>query len=133
MRWTRRRRPGPSLPPITWSTSCPTAPPPSGSSTRPASPPSNRGVVFYNIGRGTTVAEDALRAALTDGRVAAAYLDVTSTEPLPPENPLWSAPNCFITPHTGGGHATESVRLVRHFLANLTRFAAGEPLLDRVV
>ncbi|MEP6654939.1 MAG: D-2-hydroxyacid dehydrogenase [Myxococcales bacterium] len=91
------------------------------------------GVVFYNIGRGSTVAEDALQAALTDGRVAAAYLDVTSSEPLPPENPLWSAPNCFITPHTGGGHATESVRLVRHFLDNLVRFASGEPLLDRVV
>jgi phosphoglycerate dehydrogenase-like enzyme len=91
------------------------------------------GAVFYNIGRGSTVDQEALREALESDRLAAAYLDVTVPEPLPPEHPLWSAPHCFITPHTGGGHAEESVRLVRHFLDNLARFTVSAPLLDRVV
>ncbi|MBC8132512.1 MAG: hypothetical protein H7X95_05980 [Deltaproteobacteria bacterium] len=92
-----------------------------------------KGAVFYNIGRGATVAEDALGKALVSGDLAAAYLDVTSVEPLPREHPLWSTPNCFITPHTAGGHRDESTRLVRHFLDNLARFTSGQPLLDRVV
>ena len=89
--------------------------------------------LFYNIGRGTTVDQRALAEALRAGRLAGAYLDVTDPEPLPPEHPLWSAPNLFVTPHSAGGHAGEEGRLVRHFLANLRRFEAGEPLLDRVV
>lgn len=89
------------------------------------------GAVFLNIGRGTTVDQEALLAALP--RFSAAYLDVTDPEPLPKEHPLWSAPNVVITPHTAGGHRGEDVRLVRHFLANLRRFEKGEPLLDRVM
>jgi phosphoglycerate dehydrogenase-like enzyme len=92
-----------------------------------------KGAIFYNIGRGTTVDQPALIAALTTGHIGAAYLDVTTPEPLPPEDPLWAAPNCFITPHTAGGHDDESVRLVRHFLDNLARFTGGQPLIDRVV
>jgi phosphoglycerate dehydrogenase-like enzyme len=91
------------------------------------------GAVFYNIGRGTTVEQEALRAALEAGRLAAAYLDVTEPEPLPPDHALWSAPNCYITPHAAGGHADETERLVRHFLDNLARFTAGEPLADEVL
>lgn len=92
-----------------------------------------RGARFYNIGRGLTVDQPALIAALTAGQLDAAYLDVTNPEPLPPDHPLWSAPNCFICPHTGGGHREESARLVRHFLGNLAAFESGEPLLDRVM
>jgi len=92
-----------------------------------------RGAVFYNIGRGVTVDQGALLEALRSGRIAAAYLDVTEPEPLPPEHPLWSAPNCFFTPHTAGGHHDEAERLVRHFLANLERFMNGRELEDRVV
>ncbi|HEX3694500.1 MAG TPA: D-2-hydroxyacid dehydrogenase [Polyangia bacterium] len=92
-----------------------------------------KGAIFYNIGRGTTVDQAALIAALTTGHIGAAYLDVTTPEPLPPEDPLWTAPNCFITPHAAGGHDDESVRLVRHFLDNLARFSSGQPLIDRVV
>lgn len=88
--------------------------------------------VFYNIGRGMTVDQDALAAALVAGRLAAAYLDVTDPEPLPAFHPLWTTPNCHITPHTAGGHSDESERLVRCFLDNLQRFAAGQTLLDRV-
>src|SRR5581483_3287289 len=48
------------------------------------------GACFYNIGRGTTVDQAALMAALASGRLAAAWLDVTDPEPLPPEHPLWT-------------------------------------------
>jgi phosphoglycerate dehydrogenase-like enzyme len=91
------------------------------------------GAIFYNVGRGGTVDQEALRALLISGRLGAAYLDVTTPEPLPPDHPLWSTPNCFITPHSAGGHDTENERQVRLFLENLRRFTAGEPLLDRVV
>jgi phosphoglycerate dehydrogenase-like enzyme len=90
------------------------------------------GAVFYNIGRGATVDQTALRQALLDQRLAAAYLDVTDPEPLPADDPLWTTPNCFITPHTAGGAADEFDRVVEHFLANLRRFGAGEELRDRV-
>jgi phosphoglycerate dehydrogenase-like enzyme len=90
------------------------------------------GAVFYNIGRGTTVDQNALIQSLESGYLAAAYLDVTDPEPLPSDHPLWKAQNCWITPHTGGGRQDEHVHLVRHFLSNLSHFVAGEPLLDRV-
>ncbi|MDB5296601.1 MAG: putative 2-hydroxyacid dehydrogenase [Phycisphaerales bacterium] len=91
------------------------------------------GATFYNIGRGTTVDQPALIAALEGGRLAGAYLDVTDPEPLPPDHPLWAAPNCWVTPHTAGGHADEFDRLAEHFLANLRRHDRGEPLADRVM
>jgi phosphoglycerate dehydrogenase-like enzyme len=92
-----------------------------------------RGAIFYNIGRGTTVDQHALLNALHSGHLGAVYLDVTDPEPLPPEHPLWSTPNCYITPHSAGGHSTEPHRLVQHFLKNLRRFENGEALRDRVI
>lgn len=92
-----------------------------------------RGAVFMNIGRGTTVDQAALLAALESGAVSAAYLDVTDPEPLPPDHPLWQHPRCLITPHTAGGHDTEHDRLVRHFLNNLERFQRGQELVNRVI
>jgi phosphoglycerate dehydrogenase-like enzyme len=92
-----------------------------------------RGAVFYNIGRGTTVDQDALLEALRSGQLEAAWLDVTDPEPLPENHPLLGAPNCFITPHTAGGHRHESETLVRHFLENFRRYIAGEPLRDRIM
>lgn len=91
------------------------------------------GSFFYNIGRGATVDQDVLFEALSYGHLAAAYLDVTSPEPLPSNHPLWTAPNCFITPHTAGGHGNEQERLVRHFLKNVQLFAEGKPLENRVI
>lgn len=91
------------------------------------------GSVFYNIGRGTTVDQGALAAALHSGHLAAAWLDVTEPEPLPADHPLRLAPNCHITPHIAGGHGNESLSLVRHFLANLQRYQDGQPLLDRIM
>jgi len=92
-----------------------------------------REAIFYNIGRGSTVDEDALLAALRENRIAGAYLDVTAREPLPPEHPLWTTGNCHITPHIAGGHEDEFERLMRHFLQNLQRFTSSQALLDRVV
>jgi len=93
----------------------------------------NSGAIFYNIGRGATVDQDALVKALRSGRIAAAWLDVTEPEPLPDDHPLWSEPNCFITPHIAGGHVDETKTLVRHFLGNFERFVRGEELVDRVM
>lgn len=92
-----------------------------------------RTAVYYSVGRGSTTDQNALRTALEREQIAAAYLDVTTPEPLPPDDPLWLTPNCFITPHTAGGHTTEFERLAEHFVANLNRFETGEPLVDRVV
>jgi phosphoglycerate dehydrogenase-like enzyme len=91
------------------------------------------GARFYNIGRGTTVDQNALIEALRTGRLGAAYLDVTDPEPLPPDHPLWKAPNCYITPHIAGGRWDQNLALVEHFLSNLADFEADRPLLDRVV
>jgi phosphoglycerate dehydrogenase-like enzyme len=90
------------------------------------------GATVYNIGRGTTLDQIALMKGLRTGRIAAAYLDVTDPEPLPPEHPLWETPNCYITPHLGGGHDREKERQVKHFLDNLRRLEQGEPLRNRL-
>jgi phosphoglycerate dehydrogenase-like enzyme len=91
------------------------------------------GARFYNVGRGATVDQDALIDGLHNGRIGAAYLDVTVPEPLPPSHPLWSAPNCFITPHTAGGRNNVNLDLVRHFLSNLASFEDGRPMTDRIL
>jgi len=90
------------------------------------------GAKFYNIGRGDTVDQNALVDALKSNAVSAAYLDVSTPEPLPPDHPLWRLPNCFITPHTAGGFDTEPTTQVEHFVQNLSRFDVGQPLLDQI-
>jgi phosphoglycerate dehydrogenase-like enzyme len=91
------------------------------------------GARFYNVGRGATVDQDALIAALQSGQLAEAYLDVTTPEPLPPDHPLWRAPNLYITPHSAGGHDQELRDLVERFLENLQRFLDGEALRNQIV
>jgi len=59
-----------------------------------------RGARLVNVGRGSLLDETALISALNDGQLGGAALDVTGTEPLPENSPLWRAPNLFITPHT---------------------------------
>jgi phosphoglycerate dehydrogenase-like enzyme len=90
------------------------------------------GSCYYAIGRGTTTDQPALVKALCSGHLAGAYLDVTDPEPLPPDHELWALPNCYVTPHTSGGHENEPLRLAKHFVENLRRFEAGKPLIDRV-
>lgn len=91
------------------------------------------GARFYNVGRGTTVDDRALLEALRSGRVGEAYLDVFEPEPLAPDHPYWTTPNCYVTPHTAGGRHDQDTAVVQHFLRNLEAFARGEPLVDRVV
>jgi phosphoglycerate dehydrogenase-like enzyme len=91
------------------------------------------GARFYNVGRGTTVDQRALMEALQSGRLGAAYLDVMDPEPLPPDHPLWTTPNCFLTAHTAGGRRDQDDAIVRHFLGNLEAFTRGAPMTDRVI
>jgi phosphoglycerate dehydrogenase-like enzyme len=88
---------------------------------------------FYNIGRGTTVDSYVLWTMLETRKLFAAYLDVTSPEPLDADHPLWTSPHCVITPHTAGGHNKEFDALVDHFLDNLERFKKNQPFLDRII
>jgi len=85
-------------------------------------------VFFLNAGRGSTVDTDALVAALRDGALRAAGLDVTDPEPLPRRHPLWRMPNVLITPHCAGLHAEYEERAARVFLDNLRRYVNNKPL-----
>ena len=91
-----------------------------------------RGALFINVGRGGTVVTADLVAALEDGRIGGAGLDVTDPEPLPPDHPLWKAPNVLITPHVAAG--TDLGEEPRWLVAreNLRRFATGGKLLSEV-
>ena len=88
-----------------------------------------RGALLVNAGRGAVVVTDALTQALNEGRIRAA-LDVTDPEPLPPDHPLWRAPNLMITPHL----ATDTPRFMGRAFAfaaqQAQRFARGEKLLN---
>ena len=91
------------------------------------------GAKFYNVGRGTTVDDKALLASLNSGRLGGAYLDVFEQEPLPPEHPFWTAPRCYVTPHTAGGRHDQDEAIVRHFLSNLAAFETDRKLADQVI
>lgn len=87
---------------------------------------------FYNVGRGGTVDEPAMIAALAVGTIAGAALDVFATEPLPPDSPLWTMPNVIVSPHVSGDVADWEARVAAIFVENARRFAAGEPLANLV-
>ena len=87
---------------------------------------------LINVGRGGLVDEAALIAALRDGLIAGAALDVFATEPLPPEHPLWSMPNVIVVPHSTGRSSGSDRRAIGIFFDNLARFEAGEPLTHQV-
>lgn len=84
--------------------------------------------ILINASRGQVVNTDALLKALQTGQILAAGLDVTDPEPLPPDHPLYSLPNCFITPHIGS--ATVNTRKVMAGIAlkNLEAGLQGRPL-----
>jgi len=91
------------------------------------------GAMVVGISRGGIIDEGALVAALRAGRLAAAALDVTSTEPLPNDSPLWDVPNLLITPHVAGGTQFEASHILEIFAENLGRFIRGEsPLRNQV-
>jgi len=82
--------------------------------------------VFVNPGRGSIVDEAALAAALREGRIAGAVLDVFQTEPLPADHELWRAPNVLITSHTAA--LSHPVDIAPVFIENYRRLAGGQPL-----
>ncbi|PYR23249.1 MAG: hydroxyacid dehydrogenase [Acidobacteria bacterium] len=86
--------------------------------------------IFINPGRGSVVDEPALAAALTDGRLAGAVLDVFQQEPLPPGHVFWRTPNLLITSHTAALSAPEDIAPV--FIENYRRLLRREPLLHQV-
>ncbi len=90
------------------------------------------GVVLINIGRGGTIDEAALVAALERGTVRAAGLDVFETEPLPKDSPLWDMDNVLITPHYAGLTPRYNERLFDIFIDNLGRYLRGEALRNVV-
>ena len=89
------------------------------------------GALLVNAARGPVVATDALVAELQAGRIHA-VVDVTDPEPLPPGHPLWTAPNCFITPHVAGSVEAFAGRAYQFAAAQVQRFVAGEPLENQV-
>lgn len=78
-----------------------------------------------NVGRGTSVDEDALVEALEKGSIGGAALDVFSVEPLPKESKLYAAPNLILSPHAAGGRPREAEALIGY---NLRRLLAGQEL-----
>jgi phosphoglycerate dehydrogenase-like enzyme len=87
---------------------------------------------LINIARGAIVDESALLTALQEGWIAGAGLDTFETEPLPPENPLWSLHNVFVTPHCSALTPQLRQRIVALFLDNLARYRQGQPLRNIV-
>jgi phosphoglycerate dehydrogenase-like enzyme len=87
---------------------------------------------FVNLGRGATVDEEALVAAIEYGKIAGAGLDVFAKEPLPARSKLWKMENVIITPHVAGTSPRYWERATALFSENLRRYAAGEELLNVV-
>ena len=89
-----------------------------------------RGALFINIGRGAVVDEPALIAALRDGHLVGAALDVFAEEPLPATSPLWDMPNVIVSPHSASTADSENGKLTDLFCENLRRYLQREPLLN---
>ena len=87
---------------------------------------------FVSVGRGASTVTDDLVAALRNGELAGAGLDVTDPEPLPEGHVLWGMPRVIITPHTAGRSDRSRERLFLLVQENLRRYVAGEPLLSVV-
>jgi phosphoglycerate dehydrogenase-like enzyme len=87
---------------------------------------------FINIGRGASVVEADLLAALTSRTIDGASLDVFDSEPLPEDSPLWDAPGLVVSAHMGGDVAGWRDTLARQFVDNAQRWLAGQPLVNVV-
>jgi phosphoglycerate dehydrogenase-like enzyme len=90
------------------------------------------GALAVNVGRAQTVEEGAVLAALRDGRLGGAALDVLDDEPPPPEHAAWAETNLLLTPHVARSPEQPPFRWEPLFVENLRRFAAAEPLLNVV-
>jgi phosphoglycerate dehydrogenase-like enzyme len=87
---------------------------------------------FINVARGGAVVTQDLVAALNEGRIGGAGLDVTDPEPLPPEHPLWKAKNVIITPHVSSGSDMRPEQRMTFIRENMRRYVAGEKMLSEV-
>lgn len=87
---------------------------------------------LINVARGRLIVEQALLRALRDGQLGGAVLDAFRDEPLPPTSPFYDLANVILTPHTAWSSGRVLDGSVELFADNLRRFAAGEPLLNRV-
>jgi len=87
---------------------------------------------FINVGRGGSVVTDDLVAALNDGTIAGAGLDVTDPEPLPKDHPLWKAKNVIVTPHMSAQSDLGQAARIAILREQVRRFAAGDKLLSVV-
>ncbi|MCD2190647.1 D-2-hydroxyacid dehydrogenase family protein [Actinomycetospora soli] len=86
------------------------------------------GAILVNTSRGPIVDEDALLAALTEGRIGGAGLDVYGTEPLPVDSPWRSAPNTVLTPHLGYVTSETYAEMYADAVADIEEWAAGRPV-----
>jgi phosphoglycerate dehydrogenase-like enzyme len=91
-----------------------------------------RSAYFISIGRGRSTVTADLTAALTQGTIAGAGLDVVDPEPLPADSPLWHAPHLLITPHISANTSVAEQARNAVLLENLRRYVAGEPMLSVV-
>ena len=87
---------------------------------------------LVNVARGRHIVTDDLVWALQHGVIGGAALDVTDPEPLPVGHPLWSLPNCIVTPHVGNTPEMAVPLLAERITTNVRRFAVGEPLVGPV-
>jgi phosphoglycerate dehydrogenase-like enzyme len=87
---------------------------------------------FINVSRGKLVNTPALIRALKEGWIAGAGLDVAYQEPLPPEDPLWTAGNLIITSHSSAVSKGSTERCYDLFCENIRRYVSGLPLLNVV-
>jgi phosphoglycerate dehydrogenase-like enzyme len=85
--------------------------------------------ILINVTRGEIVYGDDLLAALDEGLIWGAGLDVTDPEPLPRAHRLWTHPRVVVTPHTAGGSPRRADRIIETFCENLRRLRQGRPLL----
>ena len=89
-----------------------------------------RSCYFINVGRGRVADEEAMTKALREHRIAGAYLDCFSIEPLPSDSLLWGMDNVFLVPHDSHSSSKIGERLVAQFCENLRRYVMGESLLN---
>lgn len=90
------------------------------------------GLAVVNVGRGSSIDEAALVAAIRDGRVGSATLDVTAIEPLPADSPLWDLPEVVLSPHSAALQESEPRLIAELFAENARRLLDGERLRNVV-
>jgi phosphoglycerate dehydrogenase-like enzyme len=91
-----------------------------------------RSAWLLNFARGHLIVDEDLVAAVREGVIAGAVLDVFREEPLPPEHPFWTTPGITVLPHIGGLHPRRDEMVAALLAENARRFRDGEPLREAV-